>query len=398
MNTNINYIYIAYVVLWPLISTLFLHIDAAGRMYMILAATAIVFNINKPPFISTIKKAPIATWLCWCIYVAVVWVLIGKNSTDLNNTQFVFLKIFLPLISMIVSCYETYKNPRKFIRFLLLLYITYSIIGALFEQGSNVSWERGGAILGNSLPLTTVCLCFIASVCELKGWIKRYLLFICFAIAMICILTTATRKAFLALFIIVFFWYICKNKNLSIGNILKLLGFSIVIYYVAITVLSNTLLGGRILDAATNENKYNTTDNVFLELLDDRAIFYIEGWFLFLKKPIFGIGLRNFMIDFHYEHPIHSEYMVQITETGIIGTALYISFYLFIIKLILKTRHNKSNSNIFLMMLGFIGSILFISLTTWTYEFSRYYVVFGLIVGYSSYLIQNKNEINTRNK
>lgn len=398
MNININYIYIAYVVLWPLISTLFLHIDAAGRMYMILAATAIVFNINKPLFISTIKRPPIATWLCWCIYVAVVWVLIGKNSTSLNNTQFVFLKIFLPLISMIVSCYETYKNPRKFIRFLLLLYITYSIIGALFEQGSNVSWERGGAILGNSLPLTTVCLCFIASVCELKGWIKRYLLFICFAIAMICILTTATRKAFLALFIIVFFWYIAKNSKFNIGNIIKLSFFAIAIYYVAMIILSNTLLGERLFDAATNTNSYNTTDSKFLELMDDRAIFYIEGWLLFTEKPITGIGLRNFMVDFDFPHPIHTEYMVQIAETGIIGTTLYVIFYILIIRLILKTRKNKLNSNIFLIMFGFIATILFISLTSWTYEFSRYYVIFGLIIGYSYYLIHNRNEINTRNK
>ncbi len=395
---NINHLYIAYVVLWPLINTLFLPIDAAGRMYMILAATAIIFNINKKLFISTIKRAPIAIWLCWSIYVAIVWLVIGKNSTNLNSSGFIFLKIFLPLISMIISCYETYKNPRKFIVFLFCIYFIYSVIGVLFERGSDVSWERGGALLGNSLPLTTVCACFIASVCELKGWIKRYLLFVCFAIAMVCILTTATRKAFLALFIIVLFWYLAKNNRFNIGNILKLSLFAIVIYYVAMIILDNTLLGERLFEAATNTNSYNTTNNKFLELLDDRAIFYVEGWFLFLKNPITGIGLRNFMVDVDFPHPIHSEYMVQIAETGIIGTTLYVIFYILIIRLILKTRKNKLNSSIFLIMLGFIATILFISLTSWTYEFSRYYVIFGLIIGYSYYLIHNRNEIDTRNK
>ena len=395
---NINHIYITYVVLWPLISTLFLPIDAAGRMYMILASITLLYNINKRTFISTIKIKPILTWLLWGIYVAVMWLIIGKNSTNLDSSGFIFLKIFLPIISLIVSCYETRKNPRKFIVFLFYIYLIYVIIGVLFEKGSNYEWERGGALLGNSLPLTAVCTCFIASLCEYKGWIKKYMLYLCFALAMVCILTTATRKAFFALFIIVILWYIAKNSKFNIGSIIKLSFFAIAIYYVARIILSNTLLGERLFEAATNTNSYNTTNSKFLELLDDRAIFYIEGWLLFTENPMTGIGLRNFMIDFGYEHPIHSEFMVQIAETGIIGTTLYIIFYISIIRLILKTRRNKSNSNIFLIMLGFIITILFISLTSWTYEFSRYYVIFGLIIGYSYHLIHNKDEINTRYK
>lgn len=395
---NTNYIYIAYVVLWPLISTLFLPIDAAGRMYMILASAVIILNINKRLFVSIIKYAPIAIWLYWSIYVAVVWLIIGKNSTNLNSSEFIFLKIFLPLISLIVSCYETYKNPHKFIVFLLYLFLIYSIIGVLFERGSDVSWERGGAILGNSLPLTTVCACFIASLCEYKGWIKKELLYICFAIALISIVTTATRKAFFALFIIVNVWYFAKNPKIGIGGMIKFLLFAIVIYIVSMFVINNTLLGERLSEVSTSENKFNTSSNALLDFLGDRALFYIEGWEFFLENPIFGIGLRNFMVDFGYEHPIHSEYMVQIAETGIIGTTLYIIFYVLIIKLILKTRRNKSSSKIHLIMLGFICTILFISLTSWTYEFSRYYVIFGLIIGNSLYLINNRNENNTYNK
>ncbi len=392
---SINHIFIIYVVLWPLISTLFLPIDAAGRMYMILASITILYNINKSAFISTIKIKPILTWLLWGIYVAVMWLIIGKNSTNLDSSSFIFLKIFLPIISLIVSCYETRKNPRKFIVFLFYLYFIYVVIGAIFEQESTSIWERGGTVLGNSLPLTAVCTCFIASLCEYKGWIKKYMLYICFALAMVCILTTATRKAFFALFIIIILWYIAKNKTFNIVSIIKLSLFAIVIYYVIITILNNSLMGERFFEATTTENRYNTTDNAFLELLDDRAIFYIEGWLLFLREPIFGIGLRNFMVVFGYEHPIHSEFIVQIAETGIIGATLYIFFYISIVRLILRTRQNKSNSNIFLIMLGFIITILFISLTSWTYEFSRYYIIFGLIIGYSYHLIHNKDENNT---
>ena len=199
---NINHIYITYVVLWPLISTLFLPIDAAGRMYMILAAITLLYNINKKTFISTIKITPILTWLFWGIYVAIMWLIIGNNSTNLNSTGFIFLKIFLPIISLIISCCETRKNPHKFSLFLFYIYFIYVVIGVLFEKGSSNEFERGGALLGNSLPLTAVCCCFIASLCEHKGWINKYILYICFALAMICILTTATRKAFFALFII----------------------------------------------------------------------------------------------------------------------------------------------------------------------------------------------------
>lgn len=394
---NINHIYIIYVVLWPLISTLFLPIDAAGRMYMILACITLLYNINKSTFISTIKITPIVVWLFWGIYVAIIWLLIGKNSTNLNSTGFIFLKIFLPIISMIVSCCETRKNPHKFIIFLFCIYFIYVVIGVLFEKESSTEFDRGGTLLGNSLPLTAVCCCFIASLCEHKGWINKYILFTCFALAMICILTTATRKAFFALFIVVILWYIAKNKTLNLGSFIKLSFFGLVIYIIVTTILNNSLIGERFFEAASNENKFNSTNNAFLELLGDRAIFYIEGWELFLQNPIWGIGLRNFMVDFNYLHPIHSEFMVQISETGIIGTTLYIFFYISTIKLILRTKGNNCNSNVFLIMLGYIMTILFISLTSWIYEFSRYYVIFGLIIGYSSYLINSRNENSTHN-
>lgn len=388
---TINYLYIAYVVLWPLIFALFLNFDAAGRGYILMATIAILFNLTSNRFCSCIKVGAISAWILWSAFVALVWLNTGQNSTNLDTFGFLFLKIALPLISLIISCRETYRNPQKFSIFLFCLYFAYSCTGFLFEERSTSSALRGGGILGNSLPLTTVCACFIACLCEYKGWLSKRVVYICVAVAMGCIFITATRKAFVALLIILVNWYFVKNKFSGFVGMVRNVGIGVAGYLLITQLLNNSVLGSRLVQTALEENKYNTTNSVVLDFLGDRAYFYIEGWKLFLDYPLCGIGLRNFMVVKNFPHPIHSEFMVQLTETGILGTLLYVVFYACIFRLIIRAKTVSQNCDLtYCMLLSFVVCILFISLTSWVYEFSRYYVIFGLIIGLSRYIIENR--------
>ena len=82
----------------------------------------------------------------------------------------------------------------------------------------------------------------------------------------------------------------------------------------------------------------------------------------------------------HFEYPIHSEYMVQLTEGGIIGTTFYIVFamsFLGIITKYYKITKDKANTLIYLSDFFYIA---FISLSAWIYAYPHYFAVCALII------------------
>ena len=148
--------------------------------------------------------------------------------------------------------------------------------------------------------------------------------------------------------------------------------------YLSVTyILQNTMMGERFQSIEDDAEVYNTTNYGILSLLGDRAFFYIEGWELFLKSPICGIGINNFMQVAKYPMPIHSEYMVQLVENGIVGFVLY----LFFVWSLFYTTNKLCDIGFRRLALGWIMSVLFISFTSWVYDMSHFYIIFGLIIG-----------------
>ena len=131
-----------------------------------------------------------------------------------------------------------------------------------------------------------------------------------------------------------------------------------------------------------------------MNFLGDRAYFYINGWRLFCEQPVFGIGLFNFRQTMRTHLPIHSEYIVQLCEMGIIGSILFINYYRSIFKRI-RIVNSLGEKKIALIFLGWMAALLFVSLTTWTYEFPRYFLITGIFVGYSNW---KEKEIYENNK
>ena len=149
-------------------------------------------------------------------------------------------------------------------------------------------------------------------------------------------------------------------------------------------MMENTVLGERFLAGEENSDKfipYQFRDNWFFNFVGDRAGYYIRGWQYFIDNPWTGIGLTNFMVYDYVHHVLHTEYMVQLTECGIIGTTLYllfmgcIAYNLFYVFFKIEKRET-------LIYAGMYGAVLFISFTAWTYQFPIYFIVFGVIIGY----------------
>ena len=161
--------------------------------------------------------------------------------------------------------------------------------------------------------------------------------------------------------------------------------------------MNYTVLGERMQTIDESAAIYNTSDVALLNLLGDRAYFYIRGIQIFEEHPLTGIGINNFMYIDASELPFHTEYMTQLAENGILGTVLYIFFYISVFNQIINAKKNKIIGAEYWVYIGWMIVILFISLTAWVYSFKHYYIVIGLVIGG---ILNNKkiyDENRTRN-
>lgn len=385
MNHIINTIYLGYIILWPIFFNFILHIDGAGRIYMLLSALMILFNIPQISFRKAIKEPAVYLWLIWLVYTILNWLRAGYSPVDSSSSlSFIFLYLIIPWLALWVTVYEARVRPKILLKNLLLFFSIYVFLGFILQIGFGVDGERGGTILGNTLPLISLCLVFVSCLSYNLKIIKLPLLSFCIIISFTSILMAATRKAFVGELIILFFFLLTIFKKLNFKSLIGLLFIFFLVYFSLSFVLENSVLGTRFTNLSEEAARYNTTDSFLLSLLGDRAYFYITGWELFVNNIWFGIGINNYMNVTDYPMPIHSEYMVQLTENGIIGTIIYACFLIAVFKSIKQHRQNAFHK----LSLGWFICVLFISFTSWVYDMAQYYMIFGLILGLG---YRNKN-------
>ena len=377
----INYIYLAYVLLWfPLTGTSLLNVDGAGYLGLLIAVISLGINLKNSVFsrLFFLDKT-LLLWGVWALYVSITWYEIGLNDTRLPSLGFLWVFIFMAFYSMIVSSFEVIHNTNRTTLLILCFLLIYQVIGTYAEYTAGaIDEDSRQFIVGNNLSLSSCALVFVACFRNLNKWLNTTWLISIVAIAAASIFMIATRKAFVGLFIILFFWLLSKYKLLSFKRAPILLFSFYIIYKIILYVLSNTALGERFL-MLEEDNVFNTTEYSWFNILGDRSYYYIEGWRLFLEHPVFGIGLRNFKSAMEGDYVIHSEYMVQLCECGLIGSLIFISFYVSLFRRVFYTR--KVLKWLFYTFLSWMFFMLFIDLTAWTYQFSVYFVCFGIIIG-----------------
>lgn len=397
LANKVNYLFLAYILVWPVLNKTILPIDGAGRIGLFLFIISLLFNILGRGFFEILKRKPISVWFVWVMYVTTVWLWLGHNVTEIFESKpvpdviFMFTRFFTPFYAMLLVAYEMRRDEIPLLKWILGCYLIFISL-ATFCGTQDTSHEgRVLSIMGNELPLGSMSMFFWASYMNLRDKLKTRFVVILFVAAFICILLAATRKAFIGLLIISFFWLIAKNKMYQPQRLFVLICLLVLFYLGIQYVMDNTALGERFAGTEEAAGKYNTSGIPILDFLGDRAIFYITGWEIFLEHPLFGIGISNYQIETGSLLPIHSEYIVQLCEGGIVGSIIFILFYLNILKCIVRVRKsNKDNFGIYLLFLSLFLTVLFINLTAWTYQFPHYFICFGLVIGKSFSLMDRK--------
>ena len=207
-------------------------------------------------------------------------------------------------------------------------------------------------------------------------------MFVCLVgLSFLAIIPAGTRKAFAAAVIILIFLFMSQFR-LSLTRILTGLVVLVVLWGGVDYTLKSTNLGDRFEQGIEIGYEKNTTGIKAFNLLGDRATFYINGWNIFKDNLFNGIGLKNYYHKGYGDLVLHSEYMVQLIEGGVLGTLLFLTFHYWIAKGLYRMCLSRSDRDIGLVLLGAYMATLFIGLIAWTYQFSFYFSVFGVIAAY----------------
>lgn len=389
LYSYLNYFYIAIAILWlPLQSTI-LTVDGKGRILLLLTIMSFIVNCNNGTFRKILFSKPIVLWLLWCIYVTINTYFRGFDDPNITFMYFTFNRVFCPCLIMAVSAYEYVKSPSTFLKRTLLIYLVYTFIGTFVMDIGYVASEEGATsanTLGNALALNVVMIIFFAGMlyCHKRLTLTWTAMLIMLAIGIVVL--SATRKALGAGAIMVIALILSQIK-LTFSSFLKLILPIIILYYGFGFIMDNTKMGERFSELEEQTDKvstqYDVENNTFLKVMGDRAPQYILGTQIFVEHPITGVGLNNFRRESGYPFVLHTEYMVQLCECGLIGCILFIAFYISIIRQLLRrVPLGEDNKKIAIMALGTIAAFLFIYLTAWSYSFCTYFVILGCIVGY----------------
>lgn len=376
-----NILYLSFMVLWPLFqSEFFGGFDGAGRIGWFLMIMAGFVN-GKSLFL--VPKVMLI-WGVWILYNIILCQIKGFDST--SNTPFpiwVAKCLIMPFITMLVA-YNTFRlDSSKTVKLLFYCWFVFVTLGLVTMQahirdvmGEDIT--RQSNEMGNHFINASVFLLMFAFYALNKGLIKINIFIVACLIEILVIVLSGSRKGMLSIFIIFFMSYVGKKSDMSMKQLVRIGFIAMIAYMVVQIIMTYTVTGFRI-QAGLEENEYE--DNWFLSRMGDRAFMYDYGWDLFLEHPLTGIGLQNFRFQnaLGIDLVLHSEYMVQICECGIIGSILFLIFYYGMAKRIIQLLISGENKqDTFVLLATFVG-FLMMSFFAWTYTGIYYFIFFGFI-------------------
>lgn len=373
-NSFINYLFIFLTINYNLLVKFVIRIDSTG--YGLIFLSLLVFLINFTSFKKLLTRKPIVFWLIWCLFALVNYYLHSHTSNILFFT--LYRKIFIPLIVMTIVVLEYKKNPIKLIWLCFYTHFIFFIAGSYFDSGvlhRDLGVENE---LGNSYANISLFNIFYLVLLNNLKKIKTPIFLTILMILLLVLAMSGTRKAFGSGVILSSFWILTRLNLKSISSWF-LVGLLVIVSLWGYNYLiDHTYMGYRmeVLEAQQEENIYGDIP-AYLNVLGDRAPLYYFGFLIFLSNPIFGVGLLQSQAVGKY---IHSEYVVQLADNGIVGFILFACMYVWIFRNLLKQV--QQNTKIGLSMCGGLAVLLFMFLTTWAWEFPQYFICAGILIGY----------------
>jgi len=383
---NLFYLFIS--IIWPPLQMYHLGVDSGG--YTILALSIIALVWNSPAFWRQEHVMRSPAFLCWMALLAfsIVNSFMKGFVSEWGSLVFYKNNYIVPFIFLFVLVVELDWDFDKCLKVLLFALFTYILL-CLGNMGIDKDERMVAEGLRNILPLHTTCFVFVGSMLLTRQRLPSIIFWCVVIIAVVVTMLSGTRKALGAIVILLMGVAFSHDggKEQNLWYYTRLALFLAILYIGLNYIMDNTMMGERLADTA-EESKVefveNETVNWFLNnLLGDRSIQYELGFGLFLLHPLTGIGITNFIPISGFPFRLHTEYMTQLCENGIIGFSLLILFY-FILLRKLYLRQRDYDDNITMVLFG-LFALLFLNITAWTYNQNFGMIYYGIVLTYAYY-------------
>ncbi len=378
-----NWIYIFSYISRIVIQKYVLGGDNAGRGIFVMSILALLINLPKiVKFFFNNARPACQLWLWLTAFSFVNSMIMGYTWKD-GFIFYVRENFTEPLVFLMVATCMLREHQTKTLTVMLSSLLFFIAIG-IFKTDFSTSY-RGRYLnddIGNFLPLFAVPTILVASMLRQKEVIKKSFIPIVI-LAFVLILLCATRKSFAAILIILAA-YMLGRINMKKASHVTLLITMIVVTYVGLTfVMENTVLGERFSGSFKEQEEVfplvsdPVANKVLNGLVGDRAVMYYYGTKVFLEHPVNGVGLLNYSKVTGERIRIHSEYIVQLCENGIIGFALLVAFIAVVLHQLMNAEMRQETHKI---VIGGFLAMLVIDFTAWTYCSDYAMVVYAVVL------------------
>ena len=266
-------------------------------------------------------------------------IIFGVSSTWSIHVGFRMIEYALSSIC-IIEFYLFHKDKIKRLFFVLWLSILL-LLAYVWNNGSSVYYDGAIGIdevnsnaFSSYILLMIFCSFYLFIVA--KGWILKSITIASIVFATMAMIKTASRRGFIILLIllamVIIFSIIPRySKKQSINRLILYILLGVVacfgLYYISAYVLNSTTLGLRLSGKMTGGDIARKTYQAF-------------ALKQFIDRPLFGVGLGG--IQAMIGHYSHSMYYELLSCTGVVGSIIFISLIVKVIKMIIYTR-NKLN-------------------------------------------------------
>lgn len=395
-QTLINFVYLFFATLWVPLREFYIKIDGANRIVFHVIILVFFTNLQKKTFQKAVfKNSIVRIWSIWVLYA-----IVNTSLQDGFGEQGVLfgsvLMIIQPWVTLQVVIYEYLKNERKLVTYLVPLIFLTGIVYLLNLNSLEISStiRNRDVAFGNGEAILMTILVAVTSLAWLKGYVSSRKVIVVVLLSLFMIIYISTRKAFVAsLFILVVTAIIKFEMNLK--NVVIFIFFSLGVIIGATYTLQNTALGERFRNIEVEGEQFNKSEIDALKYLGDRAVQYSVAPKYFVEKPFFGIGLSNYVTKTPSAYKLHSELLVQIVELGVLGFILYLIFQYNIASKLIRLKRKTGAKKRLQFLLSAWLVIMFFSVTTWTYQFNKYFILYAIII---AEIIKYENSYTYKNR
>ena len=370
------------------------------NLYLITYSLLFIYIVLKNSFYDWFKIKWIKVFIIFWLYL----ILTSFFATDIFNALRASFSLIRFLFFALLIGYFGFKTlkPDKIINiwFYILVFISidiwiqfivgYDLFGveARFNRLSGPFGDE--LVVGSFIWKISSCVLpiILVQLFILNKNINKIYLY-CFLLFLISVFISGERMSFL-----MFFSYLILSLSIMLiykGKIKHLL-ISFAIFFFSLSLIATKV------DIV--KNRYS---ELFTIIKDFNASSYgklfVSGYEIWKKNKIIGVGVKNFRVECDIQldnrepiqHPLcsshpHNLYLEILSETGIIGSIIFVTFILLLIKYIFKDFKTNSSEKKFKLLLFFTSLLVTIwpistsgsFFTTW--NGSYYWLIIGIIL------------------